>query len=148
MYSRLYRFGFNGSKSNVVVFSARKEVKLDREIKLGSLVLEQKMSYKYLGLELDRLWKWAKVKERMLEKARKRIAGLCGAGIKQGLSVSAAVKGWEVLVRPVLEYGCEIWGAGRWGEVERLQNSMGRKILGVQRKASGPRFGGSWVVAS
>ena len=55
------------------------------------------------------------VKERMLEKARKRMAGLCGAGIKQGLSVSAAVKGWEVLVRPVLEYGCEIWGAGRWG---------------------------------
>ena len=47
--------------------------------------------------------------ERMLEKARKRIAGLCGAGIKQGLSVSAAVKGWEVLVRPMLEYGCEIW---------------------------------------
>ena len=36
----------------------RKEVKLDREIRLGSLVLEQKMSYKYL----DRLWKWAKVK--------------------------------------------------------------------------------------
>ena len=37
------------------VFSGRKEVKLDREIKLGSLVLEEKMSYKYLGLELDRL---------------------------------------------------------------------------------------------
>ena len=73
----------------------------------------------------------------MLEKARKRIAGLCGAGIKQGLSVSAAVKGWEVLVRPVLEYGCEIWGAGRWEEVERLQNSMGRRILGVNRKTSG-----------
>ena len=89
----MYRFGFNGSKSNVVVFSGRKEVKLDREIKLGSLVLEQKMSYKYLGLELDRLWKWAKVKERMLEKARKRIAGLCGVEIKQGLSVSAGEVG-------------------------------------------------------
>ena len=60
----------------------------------------------------------------------------CG-GIKQGLSVSAAVKGWEVLVRPVLEYGCEIWGAGRWEEVERLQNSMGKRILGVNRKTSG-----------
>ena len=43
-YSRMYRFGFNGSKSNVVVFSGRKKVKLEREIKLGSLVLEQKMS--------------------------------------------------------------------------------------------------------
>jgi hypothetical protein len=135
-YSRLYRFGFNGSKSNVVVFSGKKEVKLDREIKLGSLKLEQKMSYKYLGLELDRLWKWKKVKDRMIEKARKRIAALCGAGIKQGLSVAAAVKGWEVLVRPVLEYGCEIWGGGRWEEVERLQNALGRRILGVSRMTS------------
>ena len=62
-YNRLYRFGFNGSKSNVV-FNGKKEVKLDREVKLGSLKLEQKLSYKYLGLELDRRWKWGKVKER------------------------------------------------------------------------------------
>jgi hypothetical protein len=121
-YSKMYRFGFNGSKSNVVVFSGKKEVKLDRKVYLGSLELEQKMSYKYLGLELDKMWKWGKVKERMIEKARKRLVTLCGAGVKQGLSVRAAVKGWEVLVRPVLEYGCEIWGEGGWPEVERLQN--------------------------
>ena len=29
-YSRLYRFGFNGSKSNVVVFSGRKEKKIEK----------------------------------------------------------------------------------------------------------------------
>jgi hypothetical protein len=58
------------------VFGGRKEVKLDRKVQLGSLVLEQKTSYKYLGLELDRLWKWGG--KRMLEKARKRVASLCG----------------------------------------------------------------------
>ena len=36
-YSRMYRFGFNGSKSNVVVFSGRKEVEK------SSWVVEQKM---------------------------------------------------------------------------------------------------------
>lgn len=136
-YSRMYRFGFNGSKSNVVVFSGRQEEKIESKIFLGSLVLEQKTSYKYLGLELDRQWKWGKVKERMIEKARKRIAGLCGAGIKQGLSVSAAVRGWEVLVRPVMEYGCEIWGEKRWKEAEELQTKLGRRILGVSRKTAG-----------
>ena len=65
------------------------------------------------------------------------------AGIKQGLSVSAAVKGWEVLARPVLEYGCEMWGARRWEGVERLQNSMGRRILGVNRKVMGAEVVGT-----
>jgi hypothetical protein len=46
------------------------------------------------------------------------------------------VKGWEVLVRPVLEYGCEIWGEGKWNEGEQLQNSLGRRILGVSRMTS------------
>ena len=34
-YSKLYRFGFNGSKSNVVVFSGRKKVELKRRVYLG-----------------------------------------------------------------------------------------------------------------
>ena len=104
---------------------------------LGELVLEQKLSYKYLGLEIDRGWNWSKVKERMLEKARKRVSGLYCTGVKQGLSVKAAVRGWEVLVRPVLEYGCEIWGEGKWREAEALQSLMGKRILGVSKMTSG-----------
>jgi len=125
-YSKLYRFGFNGSKSNVVVFSGRKKVELKERVYLGELVLEQKMSYKYLGLELDRGWNWSKVKERMLEKARKRVSGLVACGVRQGLSVKAAVRGWEVLVRPVLEYGCEIWGEGGWREAEACSMILAR----------------------
>ena len=136
-YSKLYRFGFNGSKSNVVVFSGRKKVELKEKVYLGELVLEQKLSYKYLGLEIDRGWNWSKVKERMLEKARKRVSGLYCTGVKQGLSVKAAVQGWEVLVRPVLEYGCEIWGEGKWREAEALQSLMGKRILGVSKMTSG-----------
>ena len=136
-YSKLYRFGFNGSKSNVVVFSGRKKVELKEKVYLGELVLEQKLSYKYLGLEIDRGWNWSKVKERMLEKARKRVSGLYCTGVKQGLSVKAAVRGWEVLVRPVLEYGCEIWGEGKWREAEALQSLMGKRILGVSKMTSG-----------
>jgi hypothetical protein len=49
-------------------------------MKLGESVLEQKTSYKYLGLEVDQGWKWQQTKARMLEKARKRMATVCALG--------------------------------------------------------------------
>ena len=45
----------------------------------------------------------------MLDKARKRMATVCALGIRrQELSVKAAVRAWEALVLPILEYACEI----------------------------------------
>src|SRR5690606_41814686 len=36
-YSKMYRFGFNGSKSNVVVFSGNRKVKLEEKLYLGEI---------------------------------------------------------------------------------------------------------------
>ena len=43
------------------------------------------------------------------------------------------VEGWQVLVRPVVEYGAEIWGEKKWKLGEDLQIEMGRRVLGVSR---------------
>ena len=60
---------------------------------LGDSVLEEKMSYKYLGMEVEKDWKWKQTKARKLEKARKRMATMCTLGIRrQELSVKAAVR--------------------------------------------------------
>jgi hypothetical protein len=112
-YSLQYRFEFNAKKSNVMVFSQQQKNKMAEQMRLGQCVLEQKTSYKYLGLEVDQSWKWQQTKTRMLEKARKRMASVCALGLRrQKLSVRAAVRSWEALVLPILEYGCEIWGEG------------------------------------
>jgi len=34
-------------------------------------------------------------------------------------------------VRPLLEYGCELWGEKKWAEAELIQRSMGKFILGA-----------------
>ena len=72
----------------------------------------------------------------MLEKASKKAVGVWGLGVSQGLSVKAGVNCWETLVRPVLEYGAEIWGGSEWVEADRVQHEMGRKILGVSGKTA------------
>ena len=73
----------------------------------------------------------------MLEKARKRMATVCALGIlRQELSVKAAVRAWEALVLPILEYACEIWGDGKWREADELKHDMGKRILGVRKRTS------------
>ena len=58
---------------------------------------------------------------------------LCGLGLKESVSARAMLRGWEVLVRPMMEYGSEIWGEKKWKEGEDLQLEMGRRVLGVSK---------------
>ena len=89
--------------------------------------------YKYLGLVIDSNFSWKSHMNKILDKARKRMRALCSMGVREGVSVKVVLRGWEVLVRPVVEYGAEIWGEKEWKEGEALQMEMGRRVLGVSR---------------
>ena len=46
-------------------------------------------------------------------------------GMKGGhLSVKGSVNLWEALVRSNLEYGVQVWGAGKWEEGELIQKEI------------------------
>ena len=40
------------------------------------------------------------------------------------------------LVRPILEYGAEVWGGEKWEEAEKLQREMGKRILGLKESTN------------
>ena len=128
-YSREYRFTFNIDKSNVMIFGRKGKHKFC----LGNREVEIVDNYKYLGLILDTKVTWKPHLERILSKARKRMKALCAMGLREGVSARALLRGWEVLVRPVLEYGAEIWGEKKWKQGEDLQIEMGKKVLGVSK---------------
>ena len=90
-------------------------------------------SYKYLGLILDTNFSFKAHLEKVTDKARKRMNALCTMGLSKEISAKAILRGWGVLVRPIMEYGAEIWGEKKWKEGEGLQNEMGRRVLGVSR---------------
>jgi hypothetical protein len=127
-YSKKWRFELNQKKSEVVIFGTPRAKK--KAWWLAGKEVKQVLQYKYLGIELTRHLKWYKYKKRILEKARKRMIVTQAMGIKSGyLSVRAASNIWEALVRPILEYGAEVWGEDKWEEAEKLQREMGRRIL-------------------
>jgi hypothetical protein len=83
---------------------------------------------------------WNFFKERMLAKATTVMNAAWGIGLQTGaLSVTGGIRIWEGIVRPILEYGSEIWPAAhtdRWKEAEAIQKKMGKRILRVGPKTS------------
>ena len=72
------------------------------------------MSYKYLGPEVEKDWKWKQSKARMLEKARKRMATVCVRYPETGAvgeGSSPCVGGVSVANFGVC---VQIWGDGKW----------------------------------
>jgi hypothetical protein len=140
-YSLKWRFTLNYDKCAVVVFDNLKEpvyqygdcidqCTCGNHWRLGNKLINQQGSYKYLGIELDQNLSWSESKERILSKARKCMSAMWGMGMAEGnLSVKATINLYEALVRSLLEYGAEIWGARQWEEAEVLQREMGRRIL-------------------
>ena len=129
-YSQKNRFKFNKDKCKIMIFGKKIN---NKKFRLGGSELEVVYSYKYLGLLIDDNFTWKAHLEKILDKARKRSRALCGMGLREGVSARAVVRGWQVLVRPVLEYGAEMWGEKKWKQGEDLQIEMGRRVLGVSK---------------
>jgi len=89
-------------------------------------------SYKYLGMWFQSNGSWDKEKKSRIKKAKRRMA-VAYMLIRAGkLSVQDGLAVWRGLIRPVLEYGSEIWCSDRnnvWIEAERLQRKMLKRIL-------------------
>lgn len=93
--------------------------------------------YKYLGLDIKGNVKWNMMKDRITKKTRRIMNIVWAMGIQSGyLSVVAADMAWKVLVRPIAEYGAEVWGEDRWDEMEKIQRDMGKRILGLEQSTS------------
>ena len=111
-HSEKWRFKFNIQKSKAMVFKGRKPAR-KLSFFLGLQELEIVESLKYLGVDFASNWSWSVTKKRFAKKARSRLAFLSKA-IFDGISSDAGENLWRTIVRPTLEYGCEIWGGGKW----------------------------------
>jgi hypothetical protein len=135
-YSQKWRFKFNSEKSKVLVFKGRKPTGKACVFFLGLQRLEIVESIKYLGVDFAADWSWLHMKERLVKKAKARLACVSKA-INEGLTLDSGENLWRTLVRPILEYACEVWASGKWPEAERIQLEAGRKLLGVGGRTTG-----------
>jgi len=132
LYSGKWRFKFNIAKSNVMIISGKRQ-QGQHDYFLGLDVLKVVKTYKYLGIDFEDSLRWTLTRQRLVAKAKGRLAMLSKA-LSEGLSLKAAEVIWWSMIVPVLNFGSELWGAAKCKEVEMVQLEVGRRILGVSRK--------------
>ena len=136
-YARKWRFKMSAIKSKVMYFGR----KLVGDIVMDGKVLEVVKCFRYLGIELEEWNRWKAMAEKVVKKAKETHGWLVGrlASDKWRYSVSLKKRVWEACVRPLLEYGVEVWEPGRSmaEKIERVMGKGGRMILGVGKCTAG-----------
>ena len=133
----------NASKCGVLVVGQKKRGKLWR---LGKEGIKEVEDYKYLGVWINRQVNGHN-HEIHLEWKALGLQYLARGGkfwrdeedIKAGLTM------WEVVCKPVLNYGAEVWACSSKADeqgLERILNRAGRRILGVSWRFHGVVVGG------
>ena len=101
----------NTKKSNVIIFSGNGQNKNKENFKYGNELFHIVDEQTYLGIEMTSSGRFTCTREILSKKAYKVLST-----IKKSLSNSDATtvtiknKLYNTLVKPVILYGCEIWG--------------------------------------
>jgi hypothetical protein len=145
-FARRNRFEFNGEKSGVMQFNTAATERaqcLAEPWELFGERVKVKTKYEYLGTDtpadgMD----WRNHFNGAIEKAKTRSADLlwvCRGD--RGIRPRTAVTLWQSLVRPLLEYGSELWSGKittkQAKDAERVQMTFLRGTLGLHENGSG-----------
>jgi len=104
------QLALNASKTNYIVFSGRRKIKIDGISVNGSL-LAQKSEINFLGIILDQSLSWRPHIQAVSNKISKSIGVL--RKINRHLSRKVMLSLYNSLVLPYLQYGISIWGSAR-----------------------------------
>lgn len=131
-WSLLWQLTFNTSKCSVLSIGETNSV---QQYFLNNSKINNVNSHPYLGVELSSDLKWAKHITNMEAKAN-RLLGLLTRTLKTADTKTRKIA-YETLMRPVLEYGSQVWDPFMKkdiGRIEKIQNRALRFIF----KLKGP----------
>ena len=150
-YSIFWRFKFNMDKCAVIIFQGNKirqpivhgqcknVCTCHHHFQFGPFLINEVLSYKYLGLDLDYRLIFRDFKTRISAKASSNLGRIWYMGIKDGLlSIKGGINVYKSLVLSGLEFNSEVWGFDLWSNGEDIQYQFARSILRASSKTSKP----------
>ena len=81
-----------------------------RSFKFGNMDLDQVEDYIYLGICFNRNGSFVKAKRLLHDKASKAMYSLMQKGRRLNLPTDVMLKLFDMCIKPILVYGCEVWG--------------------------------------
>ncbi|MCG8112265.1 MAG: reverse transcriptase domain-containing protein [Candidatus Thiodiazotropha taylori] len=131
-YCELWKLKVNISKTKVVVFSRGK---YDKSISFvfQKEKLETVEQYKYLGIYLGRSGSYVAAKNHIAEQGNKAMFALIRKIRSLSLPFDIQIELFEKTIKPILLYGCEVWGFGNLAMIERIQLKYFKYIFNLKQ---------------
>ena len=129
-YCELWQLEVNAAKTKVLLSP---HAKLDTPLLYDNVELEVVESSPYLGVLVKGSVDWDSMIEKTVAKALKRQAALATILTNRQLPMIVRYTIWTTVVRPILEWGTEVYTPPDVSVFEHVQRGALRMIMGVQK---------------
>jgi hypothetical protein len=131
-YCNLWKLTVNTEKTKVIIFS-RGKIRVRPTFFLGRNKLEFADDYLYLGVIFNYNGKFNKARKGLYDKASRAMFALLGKSRKLNLPIDIQLHLFDVIVVPVLLYGCEVWSCETCELIEKLHLRYCKYLLHVNK---------------
>lgn len=136
-YCDEWKLTINTNKTKVIIFSHSK-AKSNLHFYLNDTELEIVNDFTYLGVKFSKSGSFKSAKEHIAEQGNKALFSLLRKIRDLNLPYDVQIDLFEKTIKPVLLYGCEVWGSGNCDIIERVNLKFLKTIF--QLKKSTPSF--------
>jgi hypothetical protein len=133
-YCETWKLEVNISKTKVVIFGGGPAKNSKLSFYFGDKEIQITDSYVYLGIKFHRLFA---IKD-MVTTASKAMFCLLKRARNINLPLDIIIKSFDVMVQPILIYGCEVWGYENLPIIEKLHLKFLKLAAGL--KSSTPTY--------
>ena len=124
----------NTSKSKIIIFTKKiNKINLKNAMYYGTLSLEWVAECKYLGIIIKKYNTLGRALENLCPQS-KRAQAVLDLLIHRHptLSVQQIMRLFDILIRPILTFDCEIWRVGNYDVIEKVYLNFVKRLLGVK----------------
>ena len=135
-FCKEWELRLNIKKTKVVIFNRPRKYQVPT-FSIGNFIIETDTQYNYLGIILSGNGSLKPAVTTLANQTRKALFTLMRGAAKLSFpKPSLLCYLFDSLVRPVAEYGCEIWGHTKAEELEIIHRSFCKFAIGVPRTTS------------
>ena len=131
-YCDNWKLTVNVSKTKILIFSSGRYAQNLHFYSKGSEI-DIVTEYKYLGIYLSKSGSYLSCKKHVAEQANNAMFALMRKIRVLNLPIEMQIDLFKKLIKPILLYGCEIWGFGNLDIIERVQLKFLKRILNLKK---------------
>ena len=136
-YCEKWKLTVNVQKTKVLIFSSGRPAQ-NQAFYFRNNKLDIVSEYKYLGIYLSRSGSYLNAKKHIADQANNAMSSLLRKIRILNLPLEIQIQLFDKMIKPILLYGCEIWGFGNLELLERVQLKFLKYVLNL--KKSTPSF--------